>query len=174
MMNCPACGKQMAEQDFGGVRVDVCRDGCKGIWFDWMELKRLDENREGMGDALKEALENPRANDANRPSITCPRCNTKMHTHSYKDSKAVNVDECYACGGFFLDSGELKAIRDTFMTEQQEEQYAQQLLASNPGFQKEEQNLEKEKARGEAMLRMTRLIRPSFYARQITNKRKPR
>ena len=36
------------EEDFGGVKVQVCRDGCKGIWFDWGELAKLDEKNEGV------------------------------------------------------------------------------------------------------------------------------
>ena len=48
-MNCPVCEKPMVAEDFGGVQVDACRDGCKGIWFDWLELVRLDENHEGFG-----------------------------------------------------------------------------------------------------------------------------
>jgi hypothetical protein len=48
IMNCPVCSKAMVEKDFGGVRVDVCQDGCKGIWFDWMELIKLDEQNEGL------------------------------------------------------------------------------------------------------------------------------
>ena len=34
-MNCPICKKEMVEEDFGGVVIDVCKNGCKGIWFDW-------------------------------------------------------------------------------------------------------------------------------------------
>lgn len=33
----------------------------------------------------------------------------------------MNVDECYYCGGFFLDSGELHQIRETFMSDTERE-----------------------------------------------------
>ena len=110
-MNCPVCQKQMVTEDFGGVSVDVCRDGCKGIWFDWFELSKLDEKNEGMGAALQEALDYPRTNDANRGPINCPKCSVPLHRHLCTVDKEVSVDECYDCGGFFLDSGELKDIR---------------------------------------------------------------
>ena len=55
-MDCPACGKSMIEESFGDVQVDVCKSGCKGIWFDWGELKELDESHEGVGKAIEEAL----------------------------------------------------------------------------------------------------------------------
>lgn len=126
-MNCPACGLSMVEEDFGGILVDVCKNGCKGIWFDWGELKELNENHEGVGRALEEALKSPRKNNTDRGPLNCPKCGIKMREHKYKNAKEVNVDECYACGGFFLDSGELKQIRDGYMNEQEREMYVQKL-----------------------------------------------
>ncbi|MFC1794036.1 zf-TFIIB domain-containing protein, partial [Planctomycetota bacterium] len=53
----------------------------------------------------------------------------KMREHKYRNAKEVNVDECYACGGFFLDSGELKQIKDNYMTEDERETYVQRLVS---------------------------------------------
>lgn len=131
-MNCPACGMPMVEEDFGGVVVDVCKNGCKGIWFDWGELKELDENHEGVGRALEEALKSPRHKNNNRGPLNCPKCGVKMHEHKYRNAKQVNVDECYACGGIFLDSGELKQIRDNYMSEEDRDAYVQRLVAETP------------------------------------------
>ena len=61
-MKCPVCSKEMVQENFG-VNVDVCENGCKGIWFDQGELRRLDENNEGLGAALEQALRYPRSND---------------------------------------------------------------------------------------------------------------
>jgi hypothetical protein len=122
----------MAEQDLGGIFVDVCKNGCKGIWFDWGELKDLDENHECVGKALEEALNSPRKNDADRGPLMCPKCGIQMREHKYKHAKEVNVDECYACGGFFLDSGELKRIRENYMNEDEREIYVQRLVGETP------------------------------------------
>ena len=148
-MNCPACGKAMVETDFGGANVDVCKNGCKGIWFDWGELNKLDENNEGLGKALKEALQSPRKNDSKRPQLKCPKCGIPMRTHKYKSNKQVNVDECYGCGGFFLDSGELCQIRENFMSENERDAYVQTLLEDDPKWRqyKEEKQAIKEQAR---------------------------
>jgi len=127
-MNCPVCGKTMVEEDFGDVLVDVCKNGCKGIWFDWGELEKLDENHEGLGKALEEALNSPRVDDADRGPINCPKCGIAMHVHKYSSAKEVGVDECYACGGFFLDSGELRRIRDSHMSDQERDAYVQKLI----------------------------------------------
>ncbi|HCO94028.1 MAG TPA: hypothetical protein DIU00_08765 [Phycisphaerales bacterium] len=131
-MNCPACGVPMVEEDFGSVSVDVCKNGCKGIWFDWGELKDLDESHEGLGKALEEALKNPRAKDTDRGPLKCPKCGLEMRSHKYKSAKQVNVDECYACGGFFLDSGELGQIRDNYMSEEERDAYVQRLIEETP------------------------------------------
>lgn len=163
-MQCPVCQKEMVEKDFGGVKVDVCKNGCKGIWFDWMELTKLDEKNEGASNALKEALHYPRINDENRGKIKCPKCGIPMHIHQYISSKEVNVDECYACGGFFLDSGELKEIRDTFMSEQEEKKYLQKLLNDIPRYQQAVVDQEKERTRAEALRRYTRFLRFRYYA----------
>lgn len=131
-MNCPACGMLMVEENFGDTVVDVCKDGCKGIWFDWGELKDLDESHEGVGKALEEALKSPRKNNLDRGPLNCPKCGLKMHEHKYKNAKQVSVDECYACGGFFLDSGELKQIRDNYMSETEREVYVKRLIGETP------------------------------------------
>ena len=145
-MECPACGKSMVEKDFGGVHVDVCSKGCKGIWFDWLELVQMDENSEGAGEALEEALRSPRFNQEDRESLFCPKCGMAMHAHKYSSAKEVSVDECYGCGGFFLDSGELKEIRDQYMSEEEREAYVDKLLADIPEFKEMEEEMRKEKS----------------------------
>jgi len=55
-----------------------------------------------------------------------------MHEHKYSSAKEVNVDECYGCGGFFLDSGELKVIRENYMSESERDAYVQKLIDDTP------------------------------------------
>ena len=162
-MKCPVCQTEMVEKDFGGVMVDVCENGCKGIWFDWFELEKLDESNEGMGKALKAALDDDRSNDEDRGQTPCPKCDLPMHIHKYKSAKEVNVDECYKCGGFFLDAGELKAIRENFMSEEESEAYCQSLINNIPSFQKGLMSQEQEKARAQAMRKYTKFLRLSYY-----------
>ena len=162
-MKCPACGNEMVEKDLGGVMVDICENGCKGMWFDWFELSRLDEKNEGFGAALKAALNHPRVNDENRGPVNCPKCNIPMHVHKYQSSKEVNVDECYACGVFFLDSGELQAVRDAFMSDEEREAYANKLTEGIPEKKEAEGNLEKQQSRTAAIDKFTRYLRVSYY-----------
>ena len=165
-MDCPVCQSPMNEEDFGGARVDVCKDGCKGIWFDWSELEKLDEEHEGIGLALKEALESDRHKDDNRGQINCPKCNNAMVAHLYKSAKEITVDECYQCGGFYLDSGELEIIRDNFMSDEQRDQFVKSLVEGMPEYGKANADLEKQKQRTEAIRKMTKFLRPSDLFRK--------
>ena len=162
-MNCPACGIAMAERDFGEIQVDVCDSGCKSLWFDRAELARLDEHHEGAGRTLQEALASPRDNASRRGRLLCPKCETPMFEHLYQQSKEVNVDECYNCGGFFLDSGELHQIRETYMSESEREAYRQKLLSESPQFTKAQSALDAEKERTAAILHLTRFFRISYW-----------
>ena len=44
----------------------------------------------------------------------------------------VTVDECYGCGGFFLDAGELELVRKYHMTENERDQCIQKILSDFP------------------------------------------
>ena len=109
-MICPVCRIRMAARDVGGVMIDVCEAGCHGIWFDWNELARLDEPDEGLGLALDALLQSP-PSSAPRERLRCSRCDIPMREHRYGSASRVLIDECYECRGFFLDPGELAAIR---------------------------------------------------------------
>lgn len=162
-MKCPACSAEMIEKDFGGVKVDVCENGCKGIWLDWMEISKLDEKNEGFGKALQAAIKSPRINDENRPPLDCPKCGVKMRVHRYKRADEVNVDECYSCGGFFLDSGELRAIRENFMSDEEHEKYVRHLVGDIPEVEEAEADQAARKVRADAAMKATRYIRATYY-----------
>lgn len=149
----------MTEENFDGITVDVCATGCKGIWFDCHELSNLDHRTQEVGQALQEALAAPRVNDANRAALVCPKCDVSMHQHQYKSEKEVNVDECYNCGGFFLDSGELKPLRDAHMSEDEESAYAQKLIDNLPVYAQGKADQEKVRLRNLAFARFTQIHR---------------
>ena len=47
-MKCPKCGKEMAEVELAGIKIDQC-GGCRGIYFDHGELEILMESQEPKG-----------------------------------------------------------------------------------------------------------------------------
>ena len=46
-IECPACGKIMQKipMSESGTMIDICLDGCGGIFFDGQELKHFDEQK---------------------------------------------------------------------------------------------------------------------------------
>lgn len=161
-MKCPACGQEMTCEDFG-VSVDVCENGCKGIWFDHGELGKLDERNEGAGAALQSALRSPRRSDGNRGVIRCPKCDIPMHTHRYARARAVDVDECYGCGGFFLDSGELTELRDHHMSDAEVAAFADQMTGTVPGYAQELADVQVAQRRAEAIAKLMKLLTLRYW-----------
>lgn len=118
---CPACGKKM-EKIFipsASMNVDICLNGCGGIYFDNREYKRVDEQHEDITPIL-EAIENKTFKPVNQEiKRTCPACGAKMVKNFSSANLAIQIDECYSCGGTFLDNGELQKIRTEFTTEKE-------------------------------------------------------
>ena len=53
-IKCPACQKVMTKVfvPSAGVNVDICLDGCGGIYFDNREFKKMDEESENIDPIL--------------------------------------------------------------------------------------------------------------------------
>ena len=111
-MKCPACFNELSPLQVGTVTVDVCQDSCGGVWFDAFELQRVDEQQELAGEPMLEIRRDTSlVVDATRKR-SCPRCqNMKLQRHFFSAKRKIEVDECPNCGGYWLDAGELAAIR---------------------------------------------------------------
>ena len=99
---CPACGEDMVHEYFAKAFVDVCVNGCGGIWFDRHELQRLDHMTKGKGPRLRAALADARQTDGDRGPIQCVHCSEPMSQCEHEHAKEVTIDECSTCGGIFL------------------------------------------------------------------------
>lgn len=117
---CPACGKILKQVTIRGIELDACIDGCGGVWFDAAELFRLDEPEEGIDDPiLKKLIELGGTKPRDSENVKyCIKCNMKMRRHEYRENSNIFIDECYGCGGIWLDGGELKAIRESIAVKQ--------------------------------------------------------
>ncbi len=127
-MNCPVCNNTLTQVTIGNIELDVCKDGCGGIWFDRFELQKMDEPHEFTTEQLLDVLGE---DSQNKPDIDtskrlhCPKCQDVImmrHFHSVK--REVEIDQCPKCNGYWLDSGELFTIRQQFTTEEEKTQAA--------------------------------------------------
>ena len=118
-VKCPACQKEMVKVFLPseGVNIDMCLNGCGGIYFDNRELAHFDEQHENI-DEITKAIEGKTFEkvDENLPR-TCPVCGATMVKHYTSAKHEIMIDDCYACGGKFLDNGELQRIRAQYATD---------------------------------------------------------
>jgi len=125
-MQCPACGNELQAMTVKDVTVDVCKGGCGGIWFDNFELKKFDEPHESAGHALLGIERDPNVHVQYGSKRHCPKCpDMVMMRHFFSAKRQVEIDECPACAGIWLDYGELGQIRSEYASEEEREQAAE-------------------------------------------------
>lgn len=126
---CPACGEIMKKLAFPeyNFSIDICVDGCGGIWFDNNELQKFDEQTDNIEKILKE-FENKTFKEVDK-SITryCPVCAVKMVKNYCSVKHEIQVDECYNCGGKFFDRGELISFRAQYKDEKERTEAVEKL-----------------------------------------------
>jgi hypothetical protein len=165
-MDCPACGRALAPTQAGDVTVDVCEGGCGGIWFDNFELKKFDEPHEGEGECLLEVQRDAAVTVDHDQRRKCPKCGDAiMMRHFFCTRRQVEVDECPACGGLWLDYGELGRIRSQFDNEQQRQEAAEKYFGEVFGDKLAAMHAESEAGlrRSQKIARVFRFICPSYY-----------
>jgi Zn-finger nucleic acid-binding protein len=137
-MKCPACGNNLSPLTSGNVTVDVCDNGCGGIWFDQFELARVDEPYEKAGEALLNIPRNPNVVVDQKKRYMCPKCTgIVMMRHFTSVARKVLIDECPKCAGHWLDAGELAAIRDEYNCADESEKAAEKYFAEKFNVQLE-------------------------------------
>ena len=92
-MKCPACDNQLELMTVGVLSVDICKNGCGGIWFHNFELKQVDEKHESTGESLLQIDRNPDTVVDHNHKWLYPKCeNQKMAKHFMSVKKEVEVD----------------------------------------------------------------------------------
>ena len=112
-INCPACGCEMTKifVPEANINIDICLDGCGGIYFDNRELDKFDEQHENIDFILEQIKGKEFKPVDTKEKRICPVCKTPMVKHFMSVKKEVEIDDCYGCGAKFLDNGELQKIR---------------------------------------------------------------
>lgn len=145
IIKCPACGKNM-EKIFisdAGVNIDICTEGCGGIFFDNREFDKFNEQHEDIDKILEKVKGKEFAKVDTEAKRICPCCGAPMVRNTTKINGEVVVDDCYTCGGKFLDNNELVKIRAEYPTDKERSEAAIKNLFETAGS---EINAMKEKA----------------------------
>jgi Zn-finger nucleic acid-binding protein len=108
-VKCPKCRVELetktgAEQGFEVL--DVC-PSCNGAWFDKGELDALDDSV--LTNVEELAFEPASIGDTR---YSCPRCGGDMEPLIPEEDRHLVIDRCPRCEGFWLDPGELDALRE--------------------------------------------------------------
>lgn len=116
-MKCPACYNELTPRRAGQITVDVCDGGCRGIWFDNFELKRVDAAGAA---ALAEIWRDQTITVDFVKKRKCPRCAEQtMLRRFFSRKRAVEIDECPNCGGLWLDAGEFERVLEELQPQEQ-------------------------------------------------------
>ncbi len=82
---------------------DIFDERRKGLEQDYFNRK----NKEALDKLRAARLEEARARGEEAATMTCPRCDGRLHEVTYED---VRIDRCDKCQGIWLDSGELEQL----------------------------------------------------------------
>ena len=105
---CPTDGAVLIEERMGNERVDVCPT-CSGAFFDDGELERINRLISLFEKAVLDEDDIPSVPDGEiQRAVTCPADGEPMHP---QEVGGVIIDVCSHCGGYWLDGGELAALR---------------------------------------------------------------
>lgn len=132
---CPACGEEMNKIYIEDLQcfIDICANGCGGIFFDNREYKKVIEKNKII-DQIRAALEGKTFQKVD-PSYkrTCPACGMKMAKNSTSVKGEIIVDDCYGCGGKFLDFGELEKVQNEYESDEERSKDVMEYLKANMG-----------------------------------------
>ncbi len=165
-IKCPACNKEMVKVFIPeeGINVDICLNGCGGIFFDNREFNKFDEKHENIDEILKSIEGKTFIKVDESLPRTCPVCGSKMVKNYSSANRTIQIEECYSCGGKFLDNGELQKIRAEFDTEEERSQATMQELYRTVGVKLQEIEDER-KAAIAKQSPLSRLFNSMIYGR---------
>ncbi len=110
---CPACGTEMQKVFIPekGINLDICVNGCGGIYLDNKEIQEFSGENENL-EEIKSVLANKNFMPVDtKQTRVCPICKIPM-TKTF--AFGIEIDTCYQCGGIFLDYGEIEGVRKKF------------------------------------------------------------
>ena len=112
-MKCPVCTNTLHSFDAGSFTVDICKDGCAGMWFDKGELDSCNEHNEPFPQELLRVKKSIDVVIDRSKTRVCPSCQSQEMTRVSLDPETnFEIDQCPKCEGHWLDVGELQHLRE--------------------------------------------------------------
>jgi len=155
----------MTEIAAGDVKVQACKGGCGGLWFDEWTLGKVDQPDQSAGESLLNIPQNASVKVDQSQRRKCPRDSVVMMRHFWSVKRDVVVDECPQCEGMFLDPGELTGIRADYKSDA-ERHKAAEAYYSEMFDQQLAGMLRQDKAKLESARRVAGIFKflcPSYY-----------
>ena len=111
---CPACGKEMRTLYVpdADINVDVCINGCGGVYFSKKEIWNFDNIKNSVDTILSQIKRRHLTEENENSARKCPSCGAKMVKFGI-DGTDVQMDMCYSCGGRFLNYDALTRLCNT-------------------------------------------------------------
>lgn len=101
MRHCPKCATQLQEGSLANQVIDRCMS-CGGLWLDESELG-----------AIVRQMSPPASEVKSAPTVAglcCPDCEIGLESHNYAHDSGHLINKCEACGGVWLEKGQLELI----------------------------------------------------------------
>lgn len=165
-MNCPVCSNALSKKVVSGVELEICNNGCGGIWFDQFEFKKFDEPIEPDAETELNIKINTQAKPDKTKRYNCPKCKSSIMMRNFVSVKRkVTIDECPTCAGVWLDAGELQEIRGEFGSEAERKAAASALFEQMFGeaLADEDKKSDEQHAKARKFANSFRFICPSYY-----------
>lgn len=105
---CIKCDVAMERKLVEEVELDWC-PSCHGLWLDRDEIQQLVAKSDTALEELRRLVQQQRGSEEARSGSPqpCPACQGKL---SVALLGMFNIEHCTACGGIFLDRGELERM----------------------------------------------------------------
>ena len=113
-MKCPACENELTEHKVSGVKVNICRGTCGGLWFHLTQTRKIERLKPGAGSALLNFERADGVKIYRGAEHPCPHCKTTiLYRHFFSKKHDTEVNQCSKCSGFWIDVGGLVKIMNS-------------------------------------------------------------
>jgi Zn-finger nucleic acid-binding protein len=114
--HCPACKAILNTLTWKDTQLEICSDGCHGVWFDFKELQAIEssDTLEALDAAFEEGFKKRSVKELLEEEVVrnCPKDGSVLERFEWNVGSGVVMDSCPRCQGIWLDAGELEGYAE--------------------------------------------------------------